>query len=115
VNLFRSSFDSVPAQTLTLAQALETIRTGVYQRQVRRVRDVLARDGKRAYDQAKASLPAFAFGVTFVPSRGNAYLREHSGIVHGDLDHLSNVLAAKQALCNDPRTVYAFVNSTDRR
>jgi hypothetical protein len=113
VNLFRSSFDSIPVQTLTLAQALEAIRTGVYERRVRRVRQVLARDGKRAYDQAKASLPAVTFAGSFAARRGNAHLQQHTGIVHGDLDHLNDVVAAKQALCGDPRTVYVFISPSE--
>jgi hypothetical protein len=63
VNLFPSSSRSIADQILTLVQALEAIRTGLYQAQVRTVRQVLARDGKRAYDRAKANLPAFTFGV----------------------------------------------------
>jgi hypothetical protein len=110
VNRFRNSFDSTPIETLTLIQALETIRTGRYQSEVRVVRAVLAHRGKAAYDKAKAQLPAFTFGGTFAPSRGNAHLQQHSGIVHGDLDHLADVAAVKQAICRDPCTVYAFVS-----
>jgi VirE N-terminal domain len=110
VNRFRHSFESTPIETLTLVQALETIRTGRYQAEVRVVRAVLARAGKAAYDKAKARLAAFTFGGTFAPSRGNAHLQQHTGIVHGDLDHLSDVAAVKQAICRDPCTVYAFVS-----
>jgi VirE N-terminal domain len=110
VNRFRNSFESTPVETLTLVQALETIRTGRYQAEVRVVRTILAHRGKAAYDQAKAQLPALTFGGTFAPSRGNAHLRQHTGIVHGDLDHLLDVAAVKQAICRDPCTAYAFVS-----
>jgi hypothetical protein len=110
VNLFRHSYDPRPAQTLTLMQALEAIRTGTYQRQVGRVRELLARRGKPAYDRAKQNLPAFTFGGTFTPTRALGHLQHHSGIVHGDLDHLIDVVDTKHAMCSDPRTVYAFVS-----
>jgi hypothetical protein len=93
-----------------LAQALDGIRTGRCRSQVQTVRRVLAREGKRAYDRAKAHLPAMTFGGIFLPTRGNGHLQQHSGIVHGDLDHLPNVAAVKQAICADPRTVYAFIS-----
>jgi hypothetical protein len=95
---------------MTLAQAMEVIRTDVYQRHVNHVRQVLANQGKDAYDLAKARLPAFAFAGVFVPSRAIANLQQHSGIVHGDLDHLADVPAVKRAICTDPRTVYAFIS-----
>jgi hypothetical protein len=110
VNRFRNSFDSTPTETLTLIQALETIRTGYYRSEVRLVRAILAHRGKAAYDKAKAQLSAFTFGGVFAPSRGNAHRQQHTGIVHGDLDHLSDVAAVKQAICSHPCTVYAFVS-----
>jgi hypothetical protein len=110
VNLFANSFESTPSQTITLAQALARIRQGIYQAQISAVRTELGRDGKAAYDKAKARLPALTFGGNFAPSRGNAHLQRHTGIVHGDLDHLSDVAAVKQAICRDLCTVYAFVS-----
>ena len=112
VNRFRNSFDSTPIETLTLVQALETIRTGHYHSELRLVRAILVHRGKAAYDKAKAQLSAFTFGGVFAPSRRNAHLQQHSGIVHGDLDHLSDVAAVKQAICRDPGTVYAFVSTS---
>jgi hypothetical protein len=110
LNLFASSFQSIPAETITLAQALDAIRLGHHKAQVQTVRQILAREGKRAYDRAKVYLPAVTFGGTFLPTRGNAHLQQHSGILHGDLDHLRDVAAVKQAICADPRTAYAFIS-----
>ena len=113
VSLFLNSFNSIPAETLTLIQALERIRSGTYEVQVQTLRQVLAREGKRSYDRTKAHLPAVTFGGVFLPTRGNAHLQQHSGIVHGDLDHLSDVSAVKQAICADPRMVYAFISPSE--
>ena len=110
INKFRNSFDSTAIEVVTLAQALSENGASLYEANVRHLRRVLARQGKAAYNRAKATLPAVTFGGVFHPSRGNAYLQRHSGIVHGDLDHLDDVLAVKHAICGDPRTAYVFIS-----
>jgi hypothetical protein len=110
VNFFPNSFNSMPTEILTLTNVIEAIQAAQYTSQVRRVRQILASEGKRAYDQGKAHLPAVTFGGTFAPSRGIAYLQQHSGIVHGDLDHLDDVAAMKRRISADPRTIYCFIS-----
>jgi BT4734-like, N-terminal domain len=110
VSLFVNSFHNTPSKTLTLLQAVEAIRTGHYERQIQAIRAILRHQGKAAYNRAKARLKAVTFGGTFAPRRGNAHLHQHSGIIHGDIDYLSDVPPLKQAICQDPRTVYAFVS-----
>jgi hypothetical protein len=108
ISKFRNSFDPSPIETVTLAQALSEIGSSVYEASVCHVRQVLARHGKRAYDKAKTHLSAFTFGGTFAPRRGLDHLQQHSGLLHGDLDHLANVEATKRTICSDPRTAYGF-------
>lgn len=112
VSRFRNSFDSTPIADISLQVALDGIGNGAYESDVKRVRHALARYGKSAYNRAKASLQAVTFGGTFAPSRGITHLLHHSGIAHGDLDHLdiSKLMAAKRAICADPRTVYVFIS-----
>jgi VirE N-terminal domain len=110
---FRDSFHPTPAGDWNLKVVLGWIRDGLYAYEINRVRHVLARDGKRAYDRVKAQLQAFTFGGTFYPTRGIAYLRQHSGLVVGDLDHLPDVTAVKRAICTDPRTVFAFQSPSE--
>jgi hypothetical protein len=114
VNLFYGSWQSIPAKTLTLFQALEAIRNDQYRDEIGVLRAVLAHEGKRAYDQAKAKLDAVTFGGVFSLRRGIAYLQHHSGLVHGDLDHLSDVDGVKQAIASDPHTVYVFTSPSGR-
>jgi hypothetical protein len=109
-SLFTDSFHSQPVRTVTLRYVLESIRTGNYARQVGHVREILATQGKGAYDKAKAYLPAVTFGGVFFPSRGNTHVQKHSGLAHGDLDHIADIIAAKRAICRDPRTAYVFVS-----
>jgi VirE N-terminal domain len=110
VNLFPNAYSPVPEATMALTEAIEAIRGGRYQRQVCEVRQVLATQGKRAYNDAKRDLPAFTLAGTFTPSRLNAHLQRHFGIVHGDLDHLGDLVTAKRAISGDPRTAYVFVS-----
>jgi VirE N-terminal domain len=110
LSLFRNSFNSTPLKIIPLQHMLEAILTGRYQSQVDQLRRILAREGKRAYDHAKAYLPAVTFGGTFAPSRRTAYLQQHSGVVHVDLDKLSDLTATKRAYCSDPRTCYCFTS-----
>jgi hypothetical protein len=77
---------------------------------VERLRRLLARSGKRQYDRAKAYLPAVTFGGTFTPSRGNANLQHHSGLLQVDMDQLSDVTAIKCALSADPHVAYVFIS-----
>jgi hypothetical protein len=110
VSLFHGSFDSEPQRTVTLQHILQSIRTGTYATQVRYVRQVLAIYGKAAYNKAKRSLPAVTFAGTFDPSRGNNYLKAHSGLLHVDMDHLKDVTGTKRALSDDPYLVFAFTS-----
>jgi hypothetical protein len=109
VNLFADTYKPIPIGIMTLAQALEAIRTGIYAEQIAYVRRMLTR-GEQSYRTAKNRLPAFTFAGTFEPSRLIANLQQHSGVVHADLDHLPDVFAAKQAISADPRTVYTFIS-----
>ena len=82
----------------------------MYRPQVDTLQQLLAEQGKDAYDVAKQQLLALTLCGTFAPRRGKTHLTQHSGIVHGDIDHVADVAALKAALSGDPRTVYTFVS-----
>src|SRR5262245_18943465 len=110
VNVFRGSHQPIPVKVCSLVQALDMIRNGAYKPQVEPLRRLLSRHGEKASKRAKEQLHAVTFCGTFSPSRAKANLVRHSGIVHGDLDHLPDVQAAKQTLCVDPYLVYCFIS-----
>jgi VirE N-terminal domain len=110
LSLFENSFNSTPIATMSLEQIIHRIQSGYYRSKVETVRQILAREGKPAYDKAKTYLPAVTFSGTFHPKRGNAYLQRHSGIIHADMDHPPNVAATKKALSSNPRVVYFFIS-----
>jgi hypothetical protein len=108
--LFHSARDATPAQTVTISTVLRAIQSSTYRPAIERLRHLRATRGESAYTAAKARLDAVTFGGTFAPTRAKAHLVQHSGIIHGDVDHLPDVPAVKQALCADPYTTYCFVS-----
>ena len=109
LSLFENSINAKPISEHTLAEALAAIRQGRYQAQVDRLRQILTSQGKKDYDRAKKSLPAYTFGGTFT-HRNKESLLTHSGIVYLDIDGLADVEAAHRQLIADPYVVYCFVS-----
>jgi VirE N-terminal domain len=109
LSLFENSINPKPIGEHALAEALGAIRQGLYQAQIDRLRQILARQGKNAYDRAKKSLHAYTFGGTFAHRNKESLLR-HSGIVHLDIDGLADAEAARRQLIADPYVVYCFVS-----
>jgi len=50
INLFPNAYNPVPNATIMLAEAIEAIRGGKYQRAVCNVRQMLATKGQRTYN-----------------------------------------------------------------
>jgi VirE N-terminal domain len=110
LSTFRGSTNSHPVSRQTLAHALDTIQHGAYARHVWQVQHILKTHGEEAYRVAKRDLPAITFGGTFAPTRTKPHLQQHSGLVHGDLDHLAKPEATKRRLAEDPYIAYAFIS-----
>jgi VirE-like protein len=110
INLFRDSFHPTPLKSLSVCEGVAMIRAGVYRQEIERLIRVRAQGDAAAYRQAKERLPALTFGGTFHPSRSIKHLVQHSGLVHADLDHLPDVAALKQTLCQDSHVIYCFVS-----
>jgi len=110
VHLFKGSTNPQPVKVFSLSQALDAIQDGTYHQHVQQLRHILTTKGKSAYDAAKKHLDAVTFCGTFSPTRAKTNLTQHSGIIHGDLDHLDDLQAAKQLLCDEPWTSYCFVS-----
>jgi hypothetical protein len=110
ISFFRGATDARPVRTVTIDTIVAAIRTGAYRHPIERLRYLRATRGQAAYNAAKQRLDAVTFGGTFAPTRSKTTLVQHSGLVHGDLDHLNDLQAVKQRLCVDPALAYAFVS-----
>ena len=108
VSLFANSTNTTPIATLSLWTMLEHIRAGTYQQHVHSVRQQRA-NGEDAYRDAKKGLKAFTPAGTFA-KRANSHLLTASGLVHYDLDHVSDVAHAKALLARDPHVLFAFIS-----
>lgn len=109
-SLFHGATEAYPVRTVTIGTVLEAIRTGAYRAPIERLRHLRLSQGQAAYNAAKQRLDAVTFGGTFAPIRSKTTLVQHSGLVHGDLDHLADLQVAKRALCAEPSLAYAFVS-----
>lgn len=110
LSVFRNAKDATPAKTTTIANTLATIQRGTYAQAIANLRAMRDVATSEAYSRAKGRLPAVTFGGTFQPTRGKAHLVTHSGIVHGDIDHLTAVRMVEQALSRDPSVAYCFIS-----
>jgi len=110
VQRFDNLYDPTPSATLALGTVLDHILQGPYQDHIRRLRRIFAQSGEEAYAHAKRKLPQVTFAGTFHPTRAKAHLRQHSGIVHADVDHLSDLRLTKLTIIQDPTVVYCFTS-----
>jgi VirE N-terminal domain len=110
VSCFRGAYDPSPIAQGTLAQVLHTIVGGVYEHQIMTLRNTLHRHGKAIYDCHKKLLNGFTPCGTFTPTRAKHHLRQHSGLVHLDYDHVSDLATVRGILCVVPTIAYAFVS-----
>lgn len=110
VQLYHGSFDSTPAETLTLSEALSHIQGDTYRSGIARLQQTLQHRGKVAYDQEKKGLDAYTLAGTFQPTRGKEHLVQASSIGHLDYDGLTDVKQTREVLCSDRAVVYAFIS-----
>jgi hypothetical protein len=110
ISFFHGATNAQPAQMITIGAALEAIKTGAYRAQIERLRHLRTSRGQAVYNAAKRQLDAVTFGGTFAPTRSKAALVQHSGLVHGDIDHLDDAQALKARLCVDAYIVFCFIS-----
>lgn len=111
VSLFPHATDPHPDAQWCLRDVLTAIKRGAWQSAVERVYAIYCTRDKDAYRQAKAQLPCFTACGTF-SQRGNAYLLQHNGTVHADVDGLDAgaIVTLRESLRTDPTVLYCFLS-----
>jgi hypothetical protein len=109
VSLFAGARDARPTGTAPLVDVFHAIRTGTYHLHVTSVRMLRDLGETLVGRRVKSRLPAASFAGTFTPTRARANLQAHSGVIHGDIDHI-DVEAYKHRLCPDPYVAYLFTS-----
>jgi hypothetical protein len=61
----------------------------------------------------KARLDAATFAGVFAPKRAKSTLVTHTGLVHGDIDHIADVPVTKHRLCGDVHVAYCFTSPSN--
>jgi hypothetical protein len=112
ISLFRSATKPKPMAWLTVAQALDRIRTGTYRTEIEALRGILSTAGKKTYTEHKNNLRAVTWAGLF-SYRNNASLTRASGILPFDLDGLSDLDATRQQLRGDPYVLFLFTSPSN--
>ena len=92
VTIFKNIYEKSSPHTITLAQALQRIKTGSSRTTVDDVRS--------GHKEKKMQLPAVLFSGEF-SSRSDDNIKEHSGYIVLDFDHVE-ALSTKKVLATDP-------------
>ena len=82
---------------------------GKFSDNIKAVRSALANNDKELADTHKRKLPAVMFSGTF-EKRSSKHLKEHSGILCLDFDHLDNPRKHLDELRYDPHIIASFVS-----
>lgn len=119
VSLFASAFDAEPIDSPRLDVLLDMIQDGEWAEEVKKVRQVLARGNRKAYDDAKRRLPAFCMSA-LVSTRDKAVplpdrITAHSGFLQADFDRkengqLGDLIEVAELLQDDPHVAFGFVS-----
>ncbi|HQG28275.1 MAG TPA: BT4734/BF3469 family protein, partial [Candidatus Ozemobacteraceae bacterium] len=110
LSIFKSARAIVPAESVTVAEAVELIRSDRLKADIERLRGCLTAGNRAAYDQGKKDLPAVTWSGTF-KARNKAGLVDPSGLLVVDLDHLGDKMpAVRAALTIDPAVAVCFTS-----
>lgn len=119
VSLFGSAFDSSSIESPRLDVLLDRIEDGEWADEVKKVRQVLARGNRNAYDDAKRRLPAFCMSA-LVSTRDKSVplsdrITRHSGFLQADFDRkenaqLNDLEEVAELLQEDPYVGFGFVS-----
>ncbi len=106
--------NAIQGDPVTIASVLDGIKNGQWSDRIAQLRTVLAGAGDNAFQLEaakilKRNLPAAIFGGTF-SARSKAGLLIRSGVLVIDLDDLSDPVATRAALTNDPHVCASFIS-----
>ncbi len=90
--------NTIPFQEMSLVQIYRKIKSDAFKSQTQKLRTIL--DKKEARKYKSSNFHYATFSGTF-SKRSDAELKEHSGLLTVDFDHLENVSALKEKLLHD--------------
>ena len=98
--------------TITLFDALNSIRTGKYRTQIENIRRLyhLGKSAIAGYKSKKKQLPSFVFSGTLFDTRFKFDICGYTSLMIVDIDKLESVDSIKDKLKNDPHIIATWIS-----
>jgi hypothetical protein len=107
VTIYRNMFDKGSPHVVKANSCLDRIRNGKSKETVEQIRTQL--DKERAKN-LKQNLPAVCWSGVFGADRTDKSIKEHSGLIVLDFDHVEDPVALRGELSKDPCTFAAWIS-----
>lgn len=88
-------------KSITLFEALNSIRTRIYEKQIANIRRLLINNNIQSYRAKKKQLPAYIFSGIAFDSRHKFDISGYTSLIVVDIDKLNNIELAKSQLKSD--------------
>ena len=110
ISIFRK-FNQVE-ENIDLPVILEQIRSGKYKAKIESLRELISQGRNEEFTETKRTLPAFTPSGVFEGGRKLEFLKEYSGYLILDLDHLDQdqLISAKATANKIPFTYASFIS-----
>ena len=116
VSRYQSARDN-RGKPIALVEILEAIQAGHWENPVAAIREALAAGDTAKAETLKTQLEGFTVSGVFAPTRAKINLKEPTGCIIADVDHLASTAeaeATRDTLGNDPHALAAFVSPSGR-
>ena len=116
VSRYQSARDN-KGKPIALVEILEAIQAGHWEKPVAAIREALAAGDTAKAETLKTNLEGFTVSGVFAPTRAKIYLKEPTGCIIVDVDHLASTAeaeATRDTLGTDPHVLAAFVSPSGR-
>jgi len=112
VSRYQSARDN-RGRPIALVEILEAIQAGHWEKPVAAIREALAAGDTAKAESLKTALEGFTVSGVFAPTRAKINLKEPTGCIILDVDHLASTAeaeATRDTLGTDPHVLAAFVS-----
>lgn len=116
VSRYQSARDN-RGKPIALVEILEAIQAGHWENPVAAIREALAAGDSAKAEGLKTALEGFTAAGVFAPTRAKINLKEPTGCIIADVDHLASTAeaeATRDTLGTDPHVLAAFVSPSGR-
>lgn len=116
VSRYQSARDN-RGKPIALVEILEAIQAGHWEKPVAAIREAMAARDTAKAETLKTQLEGFTVSGVFAPTRAKINLKEPTGCIILDVDHLASTAeaeATRDTLGTDPHALAAFVSPSGR-